>query len=261
MYASGEPRCVSKAFATNLIGADAPSVVDAMAGALVSPIAQPPPLWTILIGPTVVVVSVAISATLALLSIYSARAIARQRATLDLIEKRESTAHYVAIHRRFAALRRGRGFVHLDAADAEDEDRRAVVDYLNHYELVAIGIRKRVLDERFYREWMRGPFVRDWNAAADFVQQERWKLDATGGWKYHPTIYANYEAVACRWSPDARRLDRAAGGPPAAAAGPTDDAYPRSGDEVDTNDGSVEGRNALGRYAATPPNWSRASRA
>jgi Domain of unknown function (DUF4760) len=49
---------------------------------------------------------------------------------------------------------------------------KLIGDYINHYELVAIGIRSNILDERMYRTWMEGPFVRDFNSAADFIQSE-----------------------------------------------------------------------------------------
>lgn len=105
------------------------------------------------------------------------RKIARQRATLDLIEKVESGDHYRHIVKTFSDLRRGPGFGDIMNPKTKQaiELRRCVNDYLNHYEMVALGIKEGILDEQFYREWMRGPFTREWNAAAEWVQNERWK--------------------------------------------------------------------------------------
>lgn len=169
----------------------------------------------------------AIALIAAIVGILTSRKIARDKATLDLIEKRESTDHYRRINRTFSELRKGPGFGHLageltpvDAAtDAENQsDRQDVIDYLNHYEMVAIGIERRLLDAATYRAWMQSAFVRDWNAAANWVQRERWRL-VDGAWKYHPSILAAYQRIACRWSKDAIRLtedwgEKPAGSPP-----------------------------------------------
>lgn len=154
---------------------------------------------------------------IALLNIRNTRAIARLKATLDLIEKAESSEHYRTRHESFAAVRRANAFAELD--DPADEDARKrrfeIAEHLNHYELVAIGIRRKVLDDDMYRTWMAGPFVRDWNAAAGWIQRERWKLEADGTWIYRDATYANYQAIARAWSPvDAINLTRDTSPPP-----------------------------------------------
>lgn len=147
--------------------------------------------------------------------------VARQKATIDLIEKSESTAVYRENSQRFSELRRGAGMVHLadPQSDQDRRDRRHVLDHLNHYELVALGIRRGVLSGGFYKRWMGGPFVRDWNAALDLIELERWKRGPGDANRYDPKIYQNFERVARLWSPrDARRplgakMHRVAEGP------------------------------------------------
>ena len=116
--------------------------------------------------------------------------------------------------------------------EEDKEARRCVNDYLNHYELVSIGILSGLLDEAVYRKWMRGPFVRDWNAAADWVQRERWKLQPDGTWQYYGQTFMNYEVMARRWSADAIALDENSGGPPSPeeAGGPSDEPIPAARD-------------------------------
>lgn len=161
------------------------------------------------------------------------RAIARQKATLDLIEKRESTEHYRQIIDRFSTLRKARGFNHLnDPVEADIADRRMLIDYLNHYELVSIGIRQDILDAKIYRAWIEGSFVRDWNAVAEWVQRERWKKDADGNWTYRNSIYASYQQMACRWSPDAVRLSASSTPPPTETFVGGDEPFPEPIDEV-----------------------------
>ena len=160
----------------------------------------------------------------------NARRVAREKATLDLIEKVESGEHYRKIVTTFSELRRGRGFAHLSNPTSAEglEARRCVNDYLNHYELVSIGILSGLLDEGVYRAWMRGPFVRDWNAASEWIQRERWKRLEDGTWEYYGQVFMNYEIMARRWSHEAKALDETTSGPPgdADAGGPSDEPLP-----------------------------------
>lgn len=195
------------------------------AHAVVVCVVSSPPNWTAVLGPAVV----ALSALIAWFGIRNVREVARQRATLDFIEKVESTPHYRTLNQAFSRLRRSRGFLHL--SDPQDEadrsDRQAVNDYLNHYELVAVGIRRNILDAAIYRKWMLSAFVRDWNAASPFVQRERWKWDpGAQTWRYHARLYENYQWAACLWSRDAVRLTPQSFPPPERPSGPGDETLP-----------------------------------
>ncbi|MDF7776653.1 DUF4760 domain-containing protein [Sphingomonas sp. AOB5] len=135
--------------------------------------------------------------------------IARRKATFDVIINVEKTASYMLLNRRFSELRRSGGIKHICHPDTGTlhEDRTVLIEYLNHYEVVALGIRRKLLDPAVYRKWMGGAFVRDWNAAADFVERERWRLHSNiGRWRYDATTYENFEWLACLWSKDAVRL-------------------------------------------------------
>lgn len=115
----------------------------------------------------------------------------------------------------FSEIRRLRGFADLHDPEGENAvQRRTVLDHLNHFEIIAIGIREGILDARIYRAWMEGSFVRDWNAAADWVQRERWKIGPDGKWTYRKSIFENYQWAACRWSKDAIRLSEKSSLPP-----------------------------------------------
>lgn len=166
------------------------------------------------LAPIATILGVCAAILVARASIRNARDTARLKATLDLIEKAESSDFYLRINASFTRVRREALFARLDDPD-DDESKALRLDvgaYLNHYELVAIGIEKQILDEAMYRLWMAGPFVRDWNAAADWIQRERWRRGTAEAWVYRSGIYASYQAVACRWSKEARRL--VAGDPP-----------------------------------------------
>jgi hypothetical protein len=191
-----------------------------------------PPDGRIYITPALV----ALSAIIAVVGVLTTRSVARGRATIDLIEKRESTEHYRQTALGFSRVRRANAFGPLSnpKTDQDKADRQMVVDYLNHYELISIGILNNILDERIYRTWMRGPFTRDWNAAATWIQRERWKRAEDGRWTYYDSIFANYQRIALRWSPEAILLREAYAGPPSdsQAGGPGDEALPpEPGDE------------------------------
>lgn len=168
---------------------------------------------------------IAISAFIAYLGLKSAREIARKKATLDLIEKVESTPHYRDLQANFRYYAETNAFYRLHAPTGEKDriDRTAVQDYLNHYELVSIGIENKILDAGFYKRWMATAFVRDWNAASDFIQRERWKQNPdTGEWTYFSGLYETYQRVARRFNKKATLLNETYKGPPDAAEGPGD---------------------------------------
>lgn len=186
-----------------------------------TPIAQAPVLVTLL-PPLVALFAVIVAWATALW-------VARQKATIDLIEKRESTDYYRASHATFSRLRRSTGFAHLNdpADEAAADERRQVTDYLNHYELIALGIRRGMLSGSFYRSWMGGPFVRDWNAAVGWIERERWKFDAErDGWRYDPNIYRHFERTARKWSREATRPLGRKGPVPTRAGGAGDEPLP-----------------------------------
>lgn len=172
---------------------------------------------------------IVISVFVAAVGVLSASKVARQRATLDMIEKVESTPHYRVIQSRFSEYRTTGKFGDLHVPDTPEKKRhrKAVFDYLNHYELVAIGIRNNTLDAAIYRSWMLGPFVRDWNAAADFVQRVRWKYDPESArWTYRHQVFENYQKVARSWSRDAIDLNEDYAEPPPQPEGPGDEFLP-----------------------------------
>ena len=105
-------------------------------------------------------------------------------------------------------------------------DRKDVLAFLNHYELVAIGIATGTLDREFYQRWMRGPLVRDWNDAADFIQRERWKFSRERGeWVYYDKVFENFGWLALFWDSQAVRLTKSYSQHPEAPKGSSDRHY------------------------------------
>jgi hypothetical protein len=114
----------------------------------------------------------------ALYSIVANRRIARTRATIDFIERSESSEFYLKIRAAFRRLSTEPGFLERismpETCLAEDmELRRQVLAYLNHYELVAIGCKHQILDEVFYSDWMKTTLLGDMKAAAVLIERIR----------------------------------------------------------------------------------------
>lgn len=171
------------------------------AAATVEVVVAASPYWWI--TPLVVFLSAIVAGCLSYQSIRTNRDIARRRATLDLIEKSESTPYYQEMVACFSELRKaGDKFRQIEnPTNSEIKKQRAkIISYLNHYELIAIGCANGILDEVTYKTYMRSVVVRDWEAAEPFIDFMRRpeSADITSA-DHAKSIYANFEALAKKW--------------------------------------------------------------
>ena len=73
----------------------------------------------------------------------------------------------------------------------------SVIDrYLNHYEIVSVGIAQEILDKKTYELWMKSAFVNDWNCACVYISKVR-KLSPRNA-----NNYVEYETLAKEWGGD-----------------------------------------------------------
>jgi uncharacterized protein DUF4760 len=156
------------------------------------------PFWWV--QPLVVAAGVAISLVVALLTIRTNRRIARIKATLDLIESSETKEHYLELYRNYKKYRMDGDFRQAIIA-AETEDNRLLqdkcCDFLNYYELVSIGFKEGILDERFYKRWMKYAVLRDYREGVDLIADAR-KPTSDGG-AGDATAYCELEALCIKW--------------------------------------------------------------
>jgi hypothetical protein len=168
------------------------------------------------VTPVILLLSVAV----ATFGVITARGIARQRATIDFIEKFESSPHYKDLRATFRYYHRKDALTGTSALsnpkETSDKDARTkVLDYLNHYEIVSIGLARGILDKKIYYDWMRGAFIRDWQRAKHFIQRERWDYNKdTKDWVYYDRAYARYETMVLELVPDEPKLTKDFSGPP-----------------------------------------------
>ena len=136
------------------------------------------------------------------------REMARKRATLDYIERSESTEYY---QKRYSAFRDARN-ASSDLSDLFDPkndalktQRRLVLDFFNHYELIASGIKFGILDEKIYKSYMRSTVVRDWRAGQPLVEHIRTPTPDSGQDVPADLAFSEFQALAEKWEREMRR--------------------------------------------------------
>jgi hypothetical protein len=137
---------------------------------------------------------------MAAFAISANREIARNRATLDYIERYESTDFYQKISEAFHSIRRRpNGFDDLFVPQTDDNKklRYSVIQYLNHYENISIGIQFGTLSEEIYYRAFRGAVVADWELAWPFVKNLRDGIP--GGRPPSPRAFVELQWLAERW--------------------------------------------------------------
>ena len=160
--------------------------VDVNAAVATTSIAQ----W---IGPSIQAGAIIVSAIGVALMIRTNRAIARQRAVLDLIVKEQTDGDMLAARKRFVALKQeGNISEYAKQSNLASEQAADIRFVLNMYEAVAIGIKKKAYDKEIYMDWCRTTAVKDWIACKGFVA--KYQQD------HSPKIYAEFEALAKEWA-------------------------------------------------------------
>ena len=161
----------------------------------------PPPFWWV--QPLIVTLGILGSLGVAYVTIRTNRRIARIKATLDLIEASESREHYLSLFRIYRRFRMEPAFKATVLNPRTDEDRTARLrcfDFLNHYELVAIGFKEGILDELFYRRWMGYAVLRDYREGRDLILAARApKHSSDPGDPGDVEAYCFLEALCVSW--------------------------------------------------------------
>lgn len=102
----------------------------------------------------------------------------RRRATLDMVMKTLMDSSVQEKYRAFRNLIRKNQdpdepfkvkSLAEDSAIGSD-DRNTVTDQMNIYELMALGIRRGLFDEAFYKRWYHNQFMMDYEGASDFIK-------------------------------------------------------------------------------------------
>jgi Domain of unknown function (DUF4760) len=98
-----------------------------------------------LVQPTVTVCVGVLATVFALAAVLTNRWSARMRATLDFLERLETTEHHLKRYRTFRKVRRENaiGRIAQESRGGDETERDLCVDFLNTYEFISLGIRKK----------------------------------------------------------------------------------------------------------------------
>jgi hypothetical protein len=129
------------------------------------------------------------------------RRIARERATLDLLIKREWDKDYLDNKARFNRLRDAEGGLEkwICAEHRHSDEANSIRYIMNDYELIALAISRSVLDDALYKAWFRGSMIRDYRAAEIAIGRARTLAN-------HPRIYIEWERLARLWMAEDARV-------------------------------------------------------
>lgn len=163
-----------------------------------------PPLWATLLAPIATLIVGGIASGVAILAIRANREIARNRATFDYLERTESTIFYQEISRTFISLKRSPdGFKTIFDPQTEEhiKQRQHVMQYLNHYENVSLGIQWGTLSEEIYYRAYRSALLADWEAAKPVIENRR--TSTLPSRPPNPRAFVEFDWLARRWEPTA----------------------------------------------------------
>lgn len=116
-----------------------------------------------------------LATTIAGWGIITQRAIARRRATLDLILRSQSDEDLIKARTRFVALsRQSGGLAPWAEKDKEGEsDIQDIILVLNEFEIISIGIQRGIIDYKLFERWYKTSTVQFWKAGRPFILKLR----------------------------------------------------------------------------------------
>jgi hypothetical protein len=155
-----------------------------------------------LVSPIAIVFSASSAGAFAWHNIRTAREINRNQTTLRLILDAEEKDQYRTAQRVFfkefpetlTAPDRAKAIYDSRSTDTDHTlyDISQHVDFfLNHYELIAVAIGRKILDEGFYGDWMRSSYTKAWNQALPYIRVTRADGDTTS--------FAQFQSLARKW--------------------------------------------------------------
>lgn len=139
----------------------------------------------------------ALSASVAFGAFVQARKTTRRRATLDMVLKTfvDENGQKLYIDFKDVMQRVKSGQVDLmefaDPSCPPSADRQTVRAQLNEYELIALGIRRKLFDENLYKLWFQDQFQRDYRSLEGFICKVR---------EQRPSVFCECVWLYNRWS-------------------------------------------------------------
>jgi hypothetical protein len=122
------------------------------------------------------------------------RVITRRKTTIDFMLADQNKA-VLELRAEFLEAVKQRSLEELADKDAWFFNRKsfALVSWMNRYEVIAIGIDERTIDERIFKTFWRSTLVRDWIRCAPAILKQRQQLR-------NPRIFIEWERLATKWA-------------------------------------------------------------
>lgn len=129
---------------------------------------------------------------IAVWGVISSRAIARRQTTFGHIATLETDGSAQEAQQTFNRLVRTGKLTSYAQKDKEGTtEAQAILNVLNGFELISIGIQRGIIEPEFYQLWYRSQVVHTWKNAQPFIVALRARLD-------RPSLFHEFEEMA-RW--------------------------------------------------------------
>lgn len=157
-----------------------------------------PEIISILITPSAILFSALAATLFAYINIKTQRNIAKKRATLDIIFRHENAEYIKLSNQYFSIKSEAESLIKYakkpdDLTDSDREKMLIIDQYLNSYELTALGIKKNLFDEDIYFDWMSDNFTHTWDEAEKYIQKCR-NID-----EHNNSCFCEFEELVSKW--------------------------------------------------------------
>lgn len=129
----------------------------------------------------------------ALITVASQRIISKKRAAYDFVltlQYEQFLEHQKIFTELFETKQLERI---LEARTSKElEEKLAIRDYLNHFELFAVSIRQNILDENVCKDVICDTVIKRWNAAKSLIEKLREKEKKN-------SLFEHFEYIATKW--------------------------------------------------------------
>nr|WP_034672202.1 MULTISPECIES: DUF4760 domain-containing protein [Acinetobacter]EXB86872.1 hypothetical protein J538_1202 [Acinetobacter sp. 272263]MCK4089646.1 DUF4760 domain-containing protein [Acinetobacter radioresistens]TNX94289.1 DUF4760 domain-containing protein [Acinetobacter radioresistens] len=137
----------------------------------------------------------ALSAVIAIFTLWRNERQAKKRATIDLVLMETQDCNFREVKEKFGKYKKDNlNFTKLACEELIDnaEQNEVIMSILNHYEFIASGVFEGALDEKIYKRMKRGVFIRDWKSLEPYVMELRRK-------EGRKQIYIETQKLAEKW--------------------------------------------------------------
>jgi hypothetical protein len=122
------------------------------------------------------------------------RNLVRRRATIDLLVADQTNETLLKARMDFVAASADDGLLKAIKDGIWSSEKYFFASTCNRYEILAIGIKEGIIDERIYKSYWRGTLLADWKRVETAVHYMRNR-------QQNPKIYIEFEDLARKWSP------------------------------------------------------------